>query len=284
LKKIFLVFLIAGSALAWTCPACGHENQDEFCTECGLPIPPDGMEFIPACTVSIDGDSVSVPAFFIDSNPVICRDVLNWLSGEISYLDQIPVYLTGQSEMLMPGENIGEEFRDVVFIRYTPWVVYRNAQGQVTSVTVQTGCFDYPAPAFTFDAARLYLQDIGKRLPTRAEFIAAVQAGAIGYTDTWEVLSTYSDFISMTISSIVGVSPAGFSMFTENITPSERIMWEWTMDAWGQPVGEQPELQSPYALLMKPLDPIETGTCLRENGYFNVIYRGVVTLPWYGRS
>lgn len=237
--------------------------------------------FIPACSVSVDGNMVPVPAFFIDSEPVSCRSILGWLSSEISYLDQVPVYLTGQEELLMSGSNIGSEFSDVVFVRYTPWVIYLDMQGGIEGITVQTGCFDNPANAVTFDAASLYLGDIGKRLPTEAELTAAVSAGAAGYIDTWEVVSAYSDFISMTLSSIIGVPPAGLSMFSENLDPRERIMWEWTVDAWGQSPYGPPDDVSPYAVIVKPLDPVFRGTAMREYGYFNVVFRGVVALPWY---
>lgn len=284
MKAIFLLLVLCAAASAWTCPACGYDASGDFCGECGLPLPPEGMEFVPACSLVIEGESVHVPAFFIDREPVISRDFLNWLTDEISYLDQVPVYLTGQESLLMPGENIGEDFRNVVFVRYTPWVIYRDMQGGVEGITVQTGCFDYPAVAVTFDAARLYLVDSGRRLPTSSEMAAAVSAGAIEYVDTWEVFGSYSDFISMTVSSIIGVPPAGLAMFSENESPEERVMWEWTRDAWGQSPSEYSDLQSPYSMLVKPLDPPVTGTGLRESGYYNVIFRGVVSLPWYGQS
>ncbi len=238
------------------------------------------MEYIAPATVIVDGESIHVAPYFIDREPVICRDILDWFAGEISHVEQIPIYITGQEELLMPGENMGEDFRNIVFVRYTPWVIYKNAQNGVTGVTVQTGCFDIPATSVTFDAARLYLGDNGKRLPTRVEIAAAVEAGVIGIEDTWEVMNAYSDFISMTLSGIIGTSPARLAMFSENQAPEDRIMWEWTRDAWEQPPDTIPNLQSPYALILKPLDPPFKGTALREGGYYNVIFRGVVPIPW----
>ena len=199
MKVFYLLFTLVSIISAWTCPACSTENEGEFCTDCYLPVPPPGMEYIAPSTVIIDGESIHLAPYFIDREPVICRDILDWLAAEISYVEQIPIYITGQEGLLMPGENMGEDFRNIIFVRYTPWVIYRNAQDGVTGVTVQTGCFDIPATSVTFDAARLYLGDNGKRLPTRVEIAAAVEAGAIGIEDTWEVMNAYSDFISMTL-------------------------------------------------------------------------------------
>ncbi|MBN2586474.1 MAG: hypothetical protein JXA64_01540 [Candidatus Fermentibacteraceae bacterium] len=284
MKVIPVLLTLTAAAFAWTCPACGNEGGGEFCRECGLPQPPPGMEFVPACSVSVEGQMLHVPAFFIDTEPVKCRNVLSWLTDEISYIEQVPVYLTGQESLLMPGESISEDFRDVVFVRYTPWVIYRDVQGVIEGFTVQTGCFDCPAVALTFDAARLYLNDMGKRLPTETEMAAAASAGVIGYKDTWEVMNSYSDFMSMTVSGIIGVSPAGMAMFSENETPEERIMWEWTGNSWAQPPDSIPDFESPYALIVKPLAPLVRGAALRDSGYFNVIFRGVVSLPWYEQS
>ena len=284
MKILYLLFILVSIVSAWTCPACGTENDGDFCTDCYIPIPPPGMEYIAPSTVTVEGESIYVEAFYIDREPVICRDILDWLAQEISHVDQIPIYITGQEELLMPGENMGEDFRNIVFVRYTPWVIYRNEQNGVTGVTVQTGCFDIPATSVTFDAARLYLNDYGKRLPTRAETAAAVSAGAIGLQDTWEVMNAYSDFISMTLSGIIGTSPARLAMFSENQSPEERIMWEWTRDAWEQSPDTISDLQSPYALILKPLDPPYEGTALRESGYYNVIFRGVVPMPWIERN
>jgi len=280
LKTLYLLIVFVPVLLAWTCPECGIDNDGDFCSICSLPRLPDDMTYVPPSSILIEDEIVHVGPFYIDTEPVICRDVLDWLGGEISNVNQIPIYLTGQEALLMPGENMGEDFRDIIFIRYTPWVIYRNMQGEVTGITVQTGCFDIPAASITFDAARLYLNDNGKRLPSRAEITAAASAGAIEYVDTWEVMETYSDFISMTLSGVIGVTPAGLAMFSANQSPEERIMWEWTRDSWTQFPGSTTDLQSPYALIFKPLDPPIEGVALRESGYYNIIFRGVVPIPW----
>lgn len=284
MKILYLIFILVSVVYAWTCPACGTDNNGDFCTDCDLPIPPLGMEYIGPSTVIISGETISVDPFFIDAEPVICRDILDWLALEVSHVDQIPVYLTGQEELLMPGESMGEEFSNIIFIRYTPWVVYKDEQNGVTGFTVQTGCFDIPATSITFDAARLFLNDKGKRLPTRVEIAAATSAGVIGFEDTWEVMNVYSDFISMTLSGIIGTTPARLAMFSENQTPEERIMWEWTRDSWEQSPDTISDFQSPYALIFKPLDPPIEGTALRESGYYNVVFRGVVPIPWIEQS
>jgi len=280
LKIVYLLFVLASITYAWICPACGTENSGEFCIECNLPSPPVGMEYIGPSTVTIDGESLFVSPFFIDREPVICRDILDWLTREISHVNQISFYLTGQEELIMPGSSMGEDFRDIIFVRYAPWVIYKNIEDGVTGVTVQTGCFDIPAVSITFDAARLYLNDNGKRLPTRLEIEAAASAGVIELEDTWEIMNAYSDFMSMTLSGIVGTSLAGLAMFSENRTPEERIMWEWTRDAWNQPPDTISDIYSPYALIFKPLDPSIVGAAPRQVGYYNIIFRGVVPVPW----
>jgi len=284
LKILFLLFAISAAALGWTCPACSTGNDGAFCSGCGLPQVPEGMEYVAPCTVSVNGETVPVPAFFIDSEPVSCRDMLEWLSQEIVLVDHIPIYITGQESLLMPGENLGEDFRNIVFVRYTPWVIYRDGGGGVTNITVQTGSFDYPATSVTFDAARLYLSDTGRMLPSAAQLTAAAEAGVVEPMDTWTVMSSYSDFLTMTLSGVLGTSTAGLSMFSDNRSDEERIMWEWSGDAWGQSLDSISDFLSPYALIVKPLQPAVYGTGLREMGYFNIVFRGVVNMPWFQQT
>ncbi|MCD4847835.1 MAG: hypothetical protein K8R76_06560 [Candidatus Aegiribacteria sp.] len=278
MKVLLLLFFLAALAWGWICPACGTENSGAFCTHCDIPEPPEGMEYVEASIVVIDGEDVETGPFYIDSEPVICRDVLSWISNEINHVQEIPIYISGQEELLMPGEAMGEEYANVVFVRYSPWVIYKDNQGSVTGITVQTGCFDIPAISLTWQAANLYLHDRGSRLPSRAELTVATESGIIEIEDTWEIFNAYSDFITMTLSGILGISSANLSMFSDNQSPSDRVMWEWTRDAWGQSPGSLSEMESSYALIFKPVIPPVAGTALRGIGYYNVIFRGVVPI------
>ena len=278
--RALLAILIAATAFAWDCPNCGASNDGELCVRCGLPEPPPGMVFVDRCTVTIDGRDVVVDPFFVDAEPVSARVLLDWLASELTVIDQVPSLLGGQEELLMPGDAIGEEYSGVVFLRYTPWVVYMDSQGGVTGVTVQTGCFDIPAVSLTPYGASSYLASLGTRLPTLAEITAAHEAGVIRAFDTWESIGAYSSFIEMTLSGVLGVQLSGLSMFAPGARPEDRIMWELTADAWGQAPDEPSDTDSPYSLLFRPTDPPETGTGLRSVGYYNVIFRGVVPLPW----
>lgn len=277
---LLLVLTTAAAATPWDCPECGTVNEGEICVECGLPQAPEGMVYIDRCTVEIDGVTVETGPFFIDSDPVTCREMLDWMSSEVGRLEEISFYIGGQEDLLVPGEALSDEYSGVMFMRYTPWVVYVDQQGSVTGVTVQTGCFDIPAVSLTWEAASLYLNDTGRRLPSQAELLAAHRAGVLSIYDTWESLDAYSGFIQMTLAGVMGVSVAGLSMFADNRSPSDRVMWEWSRDAWGQTPDSLSDLDSEYALVLRPLDTPEAGTALRSIGYYNVIFRGVVPLPW----
>jgi hypothetical protein len=68
-------------------------------------------------------------------------------------------------------------------------------------------------------------------------------------------------------------------MFAGYSTASERVMWEWTRDEWGHHPGNSADMLATYRTIWKPLDPPVTGAAGRDTGYFNVIFRGVVSLP-----
>jgi len=282
LRLLLLLLVLTAVAVAtpWDCPSCHAVNQGEICIDCGLPRTPDGMIFVDRCTVEVNGVPVETGPFFIDQNPVTCRQMLDWITSEVNFYEEVPFYIGGQEELLIPGEALGDEYQGVIFMRYTPWVIYTDQQGMVTGVTVQTGCFDIAAVSLTWEAASLYLGSTGRRLPTQAELYAAHQAGILEVHDTWESLNAYSGFVQMTLAGVMGVSVAGLSMFSDNTSPADRVMWEWTRDAWGQAPDSLSDLQSEYALILKPLDPPQAGTALRDIGYYNVIFHGVVPIPW----
>jgi len=143
---------------------------------------------------------------------------------------------------------------------------------------VPAGCFGMPAASFTWDGATLYLMDTGRRLPTVAQITAANEAGLITRFDVYTVMSSFESVMTATMGQLLG--PLGRqSMFMGYSTASERVMWEWTRDEWARKPGEPDDPLGLYRTIWKPLDTPVTGAAGRDMGYFNVIFRGVVSLP-----
>ncbi len=275
---ILLLALAGAVAAQWECPACGTGTEGEICAACGIPRPPAGMAYIPPCTVEVAGSGVALPHFFVDSTHVTYRELLPWAGSEIAFTDEIQVFLGGQEELLMSGASLGEQYAGMVFVRYSPWVVNTDGGGNVQSLTVQTGCFDLPAASMTWAATELYLRTRGCRLPTLAEMHALTEAGLVEPVDAWETMSAYGTFLNMTLSGVLGVGLAELSMF-ESGDPDDRIMWEWTRDAWAQPPDSLSDLEGPGGTIVRPVDGLEVGTARRDAGYYNVVFRGVMPLP-----
>lgn len=260
-----VLLLIAGGASLgeeWLCPGCGSTASGARCEQCGLIEPPEGMAYIDAGTVALDdGTVLDYEPFFIDTTPVTYRDVLPWLNSTIGSAEEWAMIITGQYDA------------DLLFLKFTPFT--SSADG--SAITVPASCFDIPATSFTWEGARHFLSDIGKRLPSRAEFLAAWESGLVRPYDVYQLMRLYENVVTSTLGNVLGGMDRQ-AMFTPGYSsPEERVVWEWTRDAWN----EEPDVRSPdleYAIraIARPLDPPQLGFAGRNNGYFNVAFRGVV--------
>ncbi|MBN1433495.1 hypothetical protein JW921_01970 [Candidatus Fermentibacterales bacterium] len=251
----------------WVCPACGASVEGDFCLSCGLMKPPEGMAFIPEGAVLLNGEEVTFEAFFIDSAPASYRQVLPWLNATIQSPEEWAMIVTGQYD------------DDLLFLKFTPFT----GSSDRSSIVVPASCFDLPAASFTWEGARHFLSDQGKRLPTRAELLAAWQAGLVDPVDTHAVMGCFESVMVATLGTVLGSLDRQAMFMPGNSSPEERLMWEWTRDAWLQAAGDLSDLDEGNRTIMKPLDPPVFGFAGRNNGYFNVIFRGVVAarLPGY---
>jgi len=261
-RAVMILVLLAVASLAWECPRCSSEQQAEFCSVCGLLEPPEAMAFIPACTVELEGVLYDLDPFYIDSMPVTYRDILPWMEEAVTSQEDLASIITGQMD---------ESFQ---FLSFTPFI--NNEEG--TALTVPTGSFGTPAASFTWEGASLFLHDNGKQLPTAAQLTAAREAGVIPEYDVYSAMLTYSSVLTASMGNLLGVL-GNQSMFAGYSTATERVMWEWARDEWGRQPGSSVDMLALYRTLWKPLDPPVIGVAGRDSGYFNVIFRGVVSLP-----
>ncbi len=220
------------------------------------------MAFISACTVELEGVTIDVESFYIDSFPITYRQILPWMSGVIGSPEDLAAIITGQFD---------ENYQ---FLSFTPFINSEDG----TSLTVPSDCFGIPAASLTWEGASLYLRDQGKQLPTAVQLMAARNAGVLEGFDVYTVMSTYSDVMMASLGNLLG-NISNQSMFTGHSTASERIMWEFARDQWGRHQDEPIDMTGKYRILFKPVDPVQLGAAGRSMGYFNVIFRGVVVLP-----
>jgi hypothetical protein len=219
------------------------------------------MAYVPACSVEVQGVAVSVQSFFVDSFPVTYREVLPWMNESIGSLEDMAAVVTGQYDP------------DLQFLRYTPFT--GNSEG--TGITVPSNCFSLPVGSFTYEGAASYLLSRGARLPTAAELLAAKRAGLVSRIDVESVMRRYSAMMRSTMGSMLG-ELADQAMFAGFSTVAERIMWEWTTDAWGQPPDSIYRTEAPYRVIVRPVEEAELGAAGSDMGYFNVAFRGVVPI------
>ena len=249
-------------AFAWQCPECGAENQDSYCNVCHLPEPPDGMVYIPATTVEIDGESVDVSRFFIDVSPVTYREFLPWLNNSGFSSDELGIIITGD------GEN------PMDFLAFTPF------QGdQQGGVTVPSVCLENPVASITWNGAQSFLSEQGKRLPSLAEMYAADAAGVIQPFDTYTAMLAFANQMRAGMGELLGTVGTQ-AMFAGYSTERERIMWEFTGTVPGDDAGNTaPSSDAKYIHIIKPADGLQISATDRDDGYFNVIFRGAIQVP-----
>lgn len=263
--KIVVIVLSIFTVVAygWECPECGVDNSGAICEECGLIEPPQGMVYIPAGYVVTDGYKVYYHSFFIDTFPVSYRQIIPWINMSIESVENLAIIITGKFD------------QELQFLKFTPFTGSEDGSG----LTVPANCFDLPVGSITWEASRLFLSQVGKRLPTKVEIIAAWEAGIIEPIDVKAVMSVYED---VTVYFMGGSIELGAidsqAMFRSGYsTLEERVMWEWTGDSWGWlPEDQISEPDSPTRLLFKPLSEPGFGFTQGNYGYFNVTFRGVV--------
>jgi len=257
-----LLLLTALSALAWDCPQCSADNQGTFCSDCHLPEPPDGMAFVPSCTVEINGQEVEVSRFFIDSEPVSYRDMIPWLNNSGFGARELGAVITGGGEESME------------FLAFTPFTGDENG-----GITVPSQCLENPAASITWSGAQSFLSEAGKRLPTLGEMYAAREAGLLQQYDAYEAMLAFSGQMRASMGEMLGTLSTQ-AMFAGYSTASERVMWELTGTVWGgDPMERAPFPNVSYITILKPLDQPDITSIHRDNGYFNVIFRGAIEVP-----
>lgn len=256
------LLLVAVSAVAWECPQCGSENQDSFCSECHLPEPPDGMIFVPSCSVEINGETVEVSRFFIDASPVSYRDIIPWLNNSGFGARELGAVITGGGSEAME------------FLAFTPFVGDEGG-----GITVPSQCLENPAASITWSGAQSFLSEEGKRLPTLGELYAAYEAGILDQFDAYESMLAFSDQLRATMGEMLGTLSTQ-AMFAGYSTARERIMWELTGTEWGgDPMNRAPSPGVSYISILKPGNSVDVTSVHRDNGYFNIIFRGAIEVP-----
>lgn len=252
----------AFSGMAWDCPDCGADNQGSYCTVCHLPEPPAGMVFVPACSVVTGDDTVHVSRFFIDESPVSYRSFLPWLNNSGFGVRELGVIITGGGDDSME------------FLAFTPFI--GDPSG---GITVPSRCLENAAASITWNGSQSYLSDRGKRLPTLGEIHAANQAGILTEIDVYQAMLAYSDQLRASMGDMLGMLGTQ-AMFAGYSTARERVMWELTGTVYGgNPVNTAPAGDVIRVTIFKPGNPPELSFIDRNDGYFNVVFRGAIQVP-----
>jgi hypothetical protein len=254
-----MVLAILAVIGAWICPSCGSDADGYFCAECLLPEPPPGMAWVPADTITVDGITVEVPGFFVDSATVSWGDVLPWLNSTVTDLEDLGRVITGRYD-----ENLQ-------FLRYTPLT----GDGTGSGLTVPGPCIDLPATSLTPAAASEYLASTGRRLPTAAELALAERHGLVSPPDVYDVMAVYGSMLESAMGSVLG-RLSSQAMFAGYSTASERRTWEWSSSEPGSPGEPYRGGPAPCLIVMRPG---QAGIADRTSGYFNITFRGAASSP-----
>ncbi len=260
---LFVLVSFSVAALAWQCPACGGENEGSFCVNCHLPRPPEGMVYVPATSVEVNGIMVDVSPFFIDAQPVSYRDFIPWLNGSGFSVDELGIIITGGGDETMQ------------FLAFTPFMGDENRGG----ITVPSQCLENPAASITWSGAQSFLSDTGKRLPTLAEMEAASSRGLIDTWDSYDAMLSFAGWMQESMGEMLGVLNAQ-AMFAGYSSANERIMWELTGTVFGgSSTATAVSTDVIYITLFKALSEPLISSTSRDMGYFNVIFRGAIEVP-----
>lgn len=265
MRMVILSLLLAAAALnAWNCPNCLQYNEGSFCSECYLPETPSGMVFVPSSTVTIQGEEIHVPAFFIDQRQVSYRDVLQWLNNSGFSAEELGLVITGSTDASMQ------------FLAFTPFI------GDNTGgITVPSTMLDRPAASITWNGAQTFLAENGRRLPTLAEMTAAHEMGLILAEDSFQAMQGFSEQMRMSMGDMLGTLAAQ-AMFAGYSTASERVMWELTGTVFnGDPLETALLEETLYITLFKALEEPLLSASHRNNGYFNILFRGAIEIPGF---
>jgi hypothetical protein len=263
MKSVLLpMLLFTLSAFAWQCPACDADNEGTFCILCHLPQPPEGMVYVPATSVEINGETVNVSPFFIDALPVTYSDFLQWLNESGFGIQEMGIIITGGGDETMQ------------FLAFTPF-----AGDQAGGIAVPSQCLLNPVASITWSGAQSYLSDAGKRLPTLAEMEVAASLGLIGNWDSYEAMQSFAAQMQASMGDMLG-SLGLQAMFTGYSTENERVMWELTGTVFaGDPNSTALAADAAYITLFKALNEPQISSTNRDLGYFNVIFRGAIEVP-----
>ena len=256
---LLTIVFFAVASFAWQCPECAVQNEGSFCTGCHLPEPPEGMIYVPATTVDMNGTMVDVPPFFIDAQPVTYRDFIPWLNGSGFGIQEMGIIITGGGDESMQ------------FLAFTPFIGDQNG-----GITVPSQCLENPVASITWSGAQSFLSEKGKRLPTLAEIQAASMHGLIQTWDSYNEMLAFATQMQSSMGEMLGTLGTQ-AMFAGYSSANERIMWELTGTVFaGNPLATAVSMDVDYITLFKALDePVVSSTGV-EMGYFNVIFRGAI--------